>query len=406
LIYLQKFALFANSSGSVNGRLIPSGDFSVPVELVIMSAGVGWMVLCRYFAIVPSRLAVFVVFLGFCLFSEAFAVGSSVPSFGELILLYASAIVCADLSDGLYRKIINRFIMLMVLPAGIMIIQYVYQKVTGLSDPINLEKLFPVKSVLMPGFFYNSHYPWNSNFSRPNGFFFLEPSMASAFTAAAVILEVSYFRRRWCTILMVAATVLSVAATGVMMLLIAAPFLLFRVSPRVATAAVIAAVATLTVMFMLDIDVAMMSRTEELQEANSSGGTRVAVPAADLASLLFDPTIFFIGNGAASTPPTVAQVWPLAKLLREYGMLATASFLVLYFLGVSRPSNVPLKVSLSIVYFFAGGNLLQPALVNLLLLFSFILIPEKQPPARGSAGPDNRGSLRRWKSPSGIVAVK
>ena len=63
LIYLQKFAFFAHSSGSVNGRLIAADDFSVPVELVIMSAGVSWMVLLRYFTIVPSRLAVFLVFL-------------------------------------------------------------------------------------------------------------------------------------------------------------------------------------------------------------------------------------------------------------------------------------------------------------------------------------------------------
>jgi hypothetical protein len=223
--------------------------------------------------------------------------------------------------------------------------------------------------------------------------------MASAFTASAAILEISYFRRRWCTVLMIAATVLSMAATGIMMLVIAAPFLLSRVSPRVATAAVIATLATLTVMLILDIPLPMMARTEELQEVNSSGGQRVTVPAADLARLLFDPTILFIGNGAASTPPTVGQVWPLAKLLREYGLLATVSFLVLYFLGVSRPSNVPLKVSLSIVYFFAGGNLLQPALVNMLILFSFIFPSEKGTPATEPARADSRSPPGRWRLP-------
>jgi hypothetical protein len=107
--------------------------------------------------------------------------------------------------------------------------------------------------------------------------------MGSAFTASAAILEISYFRRRWCTVLMIAATVLSMAAAGIMMLVIAAPFLLSRVSPRVATAAVIAALATLTVMLILDIPLPMMARTEELQEVNSSGGQRITVPAADLA---------------------------------------------------------------------------------------------------------------------------
>jgi hypothetical protein len=375
------------------------------VELLIMSAGVVWMVLSRNFTIVPSRLTVFLIFLGFCLFSQSFSLESSVLSFGELILLYASTIVCADLSDGLYKRVLNRFIVLMILPAGIMIIQYVYQKVTGLSDPINLEELIPIKSLLMPGFFYNSHYPWNSNFSRPNGFFFLEPSLASAYTASAAILEISYFRRRWCMVLMVAATVLSMGATGIMMLVIAAPFLLSRESPRVAASAVIAAAAALTVMFMLDIPLPMISRAEELQMADTSGGQRMVVPAADFQKLLFDPTLIFIGNGAGSTPVTVGQVWALAKLLREYGLLAMTSFLVLYLLGVSQPSNVPLKVALSITYFISGGYLHQPALANLLILFCFILIPEENIPATGRVRRDSGSTPGRWRSPSSIEGV-
>ena len=58
----------------------------------------------------------------------------------------------------------------MILPAGIMITQYAYQKLTGLSDPINLEQLFP-KSILMPGFFYNAHYPWTLPLADPMGSF-------------------------------------------------------------------------------------------------------------------------------------------------------------------------------------------------------------------------------------------
>jgi len=198
LIYLQKFALFAPS-------------FPLAVSMLIMLAGVVWLVVTGDLRFVPPRTAALLLFLGFCFLSESLANGSW-SSLTQLILLYVPMALSADVSPTLYRRIMNRFIMLMILPAGIMIVQYAYQKLTSLSDPINLEKFFP-QSVLMPGFFYNARFPWYSTFSRPNGFFFLEPSFASAFTASAAILEISYFRRPWCAVLLVVATVLSLGGT-------------------------------------------------------------------------------------------------------------------------------------------------------------------------------------------------
>jgi hypothetical protein len=360
LIYLQKFALFAPS-------------FSLSVPMLIMSASVGWMAVSRNLDFVASRLAIFLVFISCCFFSESLARGS-LPSFMQVILLYSSMTVCANLSGASYRRILNRFIMLMVLPAGIVITQYAYQKLTGLSDPFDLERLFP-KSILMPGFFYNAHYPRNSAFSRPNGFFFLEPSFASAFTASAAILEISYFRRPWCVALMVGATFLSLAATGISMLIIAAPFLLSRETPRVVALAVGVAVVALIVAYMLDLPIPMVSRVEEMDNAKSSGGTRLGLPLKEFQTLLFDPSFVWTGGGAGSIPPSAGNVWPFVKLLREYGLLAMISFLVLYIVGLASNSNFALKVALSIVYFFTGGYLLSPTLANLVILFCFILIP-------------------------------
>ena len=57
LIYLQKFALFAPS-------------FSLSVPMLIMSVSVGWMAVSRNLGFVASRVAVFLVFISCCLFSE------------------------------------------------------------------------------------------------------------------------------------------------------------------------------------------------------------------------------------------------------------------------------------------------------------------------------------------------
>ena len=317
LIYLQKFALFPSS-------------FPLEVHMLIMFASVPWMIVTRNLRFVASSLAVFLIFLGFCLLSESFAKGSW-SSLTQVILLYVPMALRANVTEALYRRIMNRFIMLMILPAGIMIVQYAYQKLTGLSDPFNLEKLFP-KSILTSGFFYNAHYPWNSTFSRPNGFFFLEPSFASAFTASAAILEISYFRRPRYVVLMVVATVLSMGATGMLMLVVAAPFLLARESPLVVAVVATVAVAALIAMFMLDIPPPMMSRVDELHKEQSSGSERMMVPAEQFGRLIFDPSRILVGDGAGSTPKTAGGlVWPLVKLLREVrGVLDDLIFHLLY----------------------------------------------------------------------------
>jgi hypothetical protein len=213
LIYLQKFALF-------------SPEFPLSVPMLIMFATISWQIFAGRLVIVADRMGLFLLFCGFCLFSEVLNQGSP-ASICYLILLYICMTTCTNLSAEAYRQILDRFIMFMILPALIVLTQYFYQKLTGLSDPINLERFFP-KSILMVGYYYTAHYPWNSTFSRPNGFFFLEPSFVSAFLASASVLEIAYFRRRWRAALMVAATFISMGVTGISMLVIAVPFLLLR----------------------------------------------------------------------------------------------------------------------------------------------------------------------------------
>jgi hypothetical protein len=363
LIYLQKFALFATA-------------FPLAMDMLIMFAGVGWMVLSGNLSFVPSRLAVFLVFLTFCFASEMLA-GGSLPSVTQLVLLYVPMTLCANLSEDGYRRMVDRFIMLMVLPAGIMVMQYAYQKLTGLADPIDMQRFVP-KSMLMPGFFYNAHYPWNSTFSRPNGFFFLEPSGASVATATAAILEITYFRRRWCVLLMILATFLSLAATGILMLMIAAPFLLYHENNRVAALVVIATLAVVIVAYMLDLPLPVISRADELSEVHSSGGQRLLLPAEEFWILLSDPSYIVTGAGAGSSLPSYGVIWPPVKLLREYGLLAMSSFLVLYIMGVAKYPGLALKIALSIIYFFGGGNLLTPPTVNLVILLLFVLPPDRR----------------------------
>jgi hypothetical protein len=272
--------------------------------------------------------------------------------------------------------------MLMVFPACIVIVQYAYQKLTGLSDPISMDRIIP-KSMLLPGFFYEAHYPWNSTFSRPNGLFFLEPSFASAFAASAAIIDITYFRRPYRIILMVVATFLSMGATGTLMLVVAAPFLLARETPRVGVVVATTGVVLLTAMYLLDVPLPLISRVDELHKIDSSGAGRLLLPGFQLIALLSDPSYLLMGDGAGSINPSNGRAvpamvaWPIVKLVSEYGLVALISFLVFYLLAIAGNFNLPLKIALSVVYFFTGGYLLSPTLVELLAILCVVVVPVK-----------------------------
>jgi hypothetical protein len=183
---------------------------------------------------------------------------------------------------------------------------------------------------------------------------------------------------------MLLATVLSMGATGISMLLIAAPFLLARETPRVCVIVATAAVVGLTAVYMLDVPLPLISRVDELHKGDSSGGGRLMLPAFQFVTLLFDPSYLLTGDGAGSVTPsnggvgvTLMLAWPIVKLLSEYGLLAMVSFIIFYMSGIAGNFNLPLKVTLSIVYFFTGGYLLTPTLVGLLAILCFIVVPVK-----------------------------
>jgi len=376
IIYLQKFALAGNST-----------PLSVPMLVLFGSIGlmlVGWR---DVLTINPKRLVAYLAFIFFCLWSEAFTLGSP-TSFLQLVMLYAMFTVCVEVSEKTYMTILNRFVMMMVLPALIIIEQFAYQKLTGRTDPLDLEAFFP-PSLLLQGFNYSGHVPWNSPFIRPNGFFFLEPSVVSAFTACAAIIEMTYFRRIYLVLLLVLAMLIGMGGTGLTMLGIAAPFLLARERPITVILATATMVTMLCAALMLDLNLPVVSRANELGNESSSASERLLLPAQKLADYASDPRYFFMGEGAGAATPSnnsksleagakglksvynskaaVINPWPVVKLIQEYGFLSALTFMVFYLIAVAGNFNLPVKVGLSVIYLFTGGYLLNPIMVGLVV---------------------------------------
>ena len=366
-VYLQKFAV---------GPL----SFQISMPILIMLGHIGLMLITGRMQFAPLRLGCYLMFASSCLFSQAMSGARfSIPSIVELLLIYSFLTVTSFVTESAYQVVLKRFIGLMIIPAVIVFVQYFYQKITGLSDPISMNRMFP-KSVLLQGYFYDAHYPWNSTFQRPNGFFFLEPSVVSMFTASAAIIELTYFKRIRYVLLMVGATAFSMGGTGLTMLLIASPFLLARQTLPVALLVGLAALTALLAALALNVPLPLLSRVNELHQATSSGSGRLLIPATQFIKLLFDPSHFLTGTGAGSTTAALGNAWPILKLINEYGLLTTILYVTLYLMTVARSYNVPLAIAISLIFHFTGGYLLGAVAVQFIAVIFCMVVPQRPEP--------------------------
>jgi hypothetical protein len=372
-VYLQKFAV---------GPL----SFQISLPILIMLGHIGFMLITGRMHFAPLRLGCYLLFASSCLLSQAMSgTRFSIPSMVELLLIYSFLTVTSFVSEAAYQLVLKRFMSLMIIPAALVFVQYFYQKITGLSDPISMNRLFP-KSVLLQGYFYDAHYPWNSTFQRPNGFFFLEPSVVSMFTASAAIVELTYFKRARYALLMIGATAFSMGGTGLSMLLIASPFLLARQTLPVAMFIGVVALTAFSAAILLNVPLPMLSRVSELHQATSSGGGRILIPAAQFIRLLFDTSHFLTGTGAGSSTADLGNAWPALKLINEYGLLTTVLYVALYLMAFARSYNIPLAVAISIMFHFTGGYLLDAVIVQFIAVVFCMIVPMSRGPFHAADG--------------------
>jgi hypothetical protein len=371
LIFLEKFAI-----GPVTAQ--------VSIPLIIMFLGAAWMLIHRHVALSSMRFGIYLIFVCCCLFSQILANASgSLPSMLELFLIYSFMTLEGPVSQQAFLKILDRFLKMMLVPAFIGIFQYVLQTITGGSDPITIEPYVP-KSLMLQGFFYDAHYPmWYDAFQRPNGLFFLEPSFFSFFLASALIIEIVYFRRAWMAFIMLIATFLSTGGTGMTMLALAAPMLLIRESPRVVLPVMIVSVVGLLIAASAGLHLPLISRLNELDTSGvgggGSGGIRLVIPLNYLIQYLSDPGYLVAGDGSGSTSVDFGSAWPILKLTHEYGTLSMIMFVFLFGAATFRGNqNLILKIVITIIFHFTGGNLMDAVSVQFFVILFTIVEPLRE----------------------------
>jgi hypothetical protein len=365
LIFLQKFAI------PVPG--IP--PLSLP--MVVMLAGIGYMALRRQLRLSPPSLVLYAFFAAAVFLSHALVdTPFSIPSFCLLLIITSQQTLCWQVDQASYRRIMLVFVRMMCVLGGVVWLQLAWQGIFGLGHTLNMEKMLP-QWLMLPGYVYDVPITYGARFVRPNGFFMLEPSYISAMLAIAILVDAACFRNPKRLLLLASALVGTVAATGIVLMIFAAPVLLLKQPPRVALWIMGLGLAALLVLVPLGVVDRFAGRLGELNSSQSSGGARLVLPAQELLVVVTDPGNLISGIGAGTENAAVAgNSWAIVKLASEYGLLAMAAYMVLFTVSMSRCPNLPLKVGFFIVFHFTGGYLLNPIMNEALVLLFTVLHPE------------------------------
>lgn len=207
---------------------------------------------------------------------------------------------------------------------------------------------------------------------KSNGFFLREPSTFSAYTAFALLLEWSLFRRKWVMALFGAGLMLSYSGSGLLVLAVAMMFPLgFTTLLRAAAAALALVVLYLLLGGVLNLDYTL-GRVHEFGSDRSSAYCRFILPGKTAVDAIDAQSwVSLLGHGPGTMQKLTASCeTTFGKVLFEYGLLGSLALLALVVYAVRQPW-VPLRsqVGFFVFWLVLGGHLLGPdALLMIFLL--------------------------------------
>lgn len=375
LVLTQRLALPLGGGGAQ----VP---LSVPLLFILVAYGIaaGYLTISRLLA----------ALLGLSLITLALLTGASyvlgddpsITSFILFVVIYLPAIAIST-SPLAARAALRFFVDLMAVAAVVGLVLFGLQY-AGLAYVDHLAEVVP-KELLLQGFNTADPIRFGSPVYRSNGVVFLEPSFFSMFLGLAIAVSVSLRHRTWLLPLLLSAIVSTVAGNGVVVVAVAALWLLVlgprsRLVALVPSFAIAAGFATVTPLAAL-----FLGRSAEVSQQNSSASLRFVQPYTELLPRWFDtPMHALVGSGAGSaqriiveqvgSAPVIVPVLP--KLLVEYGLVGTVP--VLAFLIVLTARRIwwsPWAAGLMPVYLIVNASLLVATLAATAYVFASMLVP-------------------------------
>ena len=348
----------------------PAAGSHIELVLILTYALLAFLLLRQVVMISATRLCLLAVLLA----TMAISQWLSQQSWGLTAVLIVLALYCPfifvlPVSRPNYLRILNSFQLAMLVICVIVALQQLVQFTIGARFWPNLSEILP-SALQVPGYNYLRETAYESGIFMPNGVFFLEPSIVSQFFAIAIAVEIAWFRR-WRLVAYVAGLLLTLAGSGLFVLAVASPFLLFPLGKRFLPLALAALVALLPVAQAVGWVDQIAARANEFGKPGSSGYIRYTQPIDDMVGrLTARPGQIVSGAGAGSTLADPGHnSLGLTKLVNEYGLLVALAFYAFIFACVFAGAPSLALAWAVFVYYSIGGGGLSVAIYALPLFY-------------------------------------
>jgi hypothetical protein len=386
LIYLQKIGF-------------PSPLGAIPLIVPALWLAMIYFLVTNRLSVDVSRLLLFALFASGAVFVNLTSSSPfSLLSLLFLLAMYALFIFRIKVSKRLYLATANLFINMMMLLTPIIAFEWGMQFLVHPGMWANIEPYIP-KPLLIGNYMYHHPIRWQSPWMQPNAAVFLEVSLLSQFLTLAWLLELALFQRFQKLTVLGIASIATLAGSGPLMLLLCAPFILFRIPRRLVIPLLLAGGCLIATGAYTHIFDSLTVRTSELHNTNSSGYGRLIFPFIAYVKAMSDPVTFLSGSGAGTADAAGAAL-PLIKVAYEYGAICALIFLV-FFIYSLWSSRRPAIFGWALFLFFnvMGGGLIVAIYPAATILLGCLIVPA------GGDPPKSLGTWRRaWRRDRLVVA--
>ena len=285
---------------------------------------------------------------------------SQLPSFFFVVVIYITYTVEFKISKEGYKYYLNIVQIFGIVAASLVFMDWAFQ-ILGFAMP-SLDRIIPDNWIFF-NYVYIQPLEWGNSYMKPNGLFFLEASYISQFLAFCLAFEICLFRRFSYLITFSVALVSTFGGTGLLLLLLCAPVIIFylriKLIPILLIAMFVGGIAAVQLGVLDNVE----QRTEEFGKPGSSGNMRfthqwntfVGVVQGDTEKAL-------VGHGAGVMLRQLhTMVIPPTKVAYEYGLIVFP-FWFLFIVYCMFGRGVPFIVSWAMLmhYLFLNGSFLVP----------------------------------------------
>lgn len=339
---------------------------NIQASLLFLVGAVVAFVLTGHAVFRPLRFIVFLTIVAMLGAGSILAFGGAV-SLAALVIgivLYTAFIFVVPCSAATYAGIARGFLGIVTFIAVIVLAQWLIQ--FARLPFLHLQNVVP-DALFYHGYNYLQPVRWASPLLKPNGIFMLEASHTSQLLAIGIVVEMCLDRRLGRLMLFGAALLSTLAGTGVLILLLTAPFLLPQVPRRFIAPAAIAGVLVLAIAYGSGIVSYFTSRLVEFGQEGSSGNGRFIEPYQFMIDVaLRDLRDLFAGVGIGNAKHLQGRsqtivLTPLAKTIIEVGVPTAIAWMAYFHVAMFRSvAPLPIIVALILQFDLMNGSLIVP----------------------------------------------